>query len=201
MLCWITFKYSLCLLTLLQFRKASITLCDQTDMLKWDHKLILGFRELSSVSVPVPRLFQDTRKYDLFLRNSTCSKILSLGHSSDSAFIQDFACRITFFSYATVDAPFKGLIVCTISKALLGSQTRHRDRDFSWARKPVSLTCSEILQKCGADTETQTTELLFIQDAWNPPPAARREVDLCLLHFPTATRRRRISPRMLRKQN
>lgn len=101
-------KYSLCLLTLLQFRKASITLCDQTDMLKWDHMLILGFRELDSVFVPVPRLFQDTRKHDLILRNSTWSKILSLGHSSDSAFIWGFAYKTTFFNYSTVDATFKG---------------------------------------------------------------------------------------------
>lgn len=114
-------------------------------MLKWGHMLILGFRELSSVFVPMPRLFQDTRKYDLFLRNSTCSKILSLGHSSDSAFIQDLACRITFFSYGTVDAPFKGLIICTMTKALLGSLTHQRHRDFSWVRKSVSLTSHKYL--------------------------------------------------------
>lgn len=89
-------KHPLCLLTLLQFRKASITLCDQTDMLKWDHTLILGFRELGCVFVPVPRLLQDTRKHDLISRNSTRSKILSLGHSLDSAFIWDLHIRPPF---------------------------------------------------------------------------------------------------------
>lgn len=64
-------NYSLCLLRLMQLRKASIILCDQRDMLKWDHMLILGFREMGSVFASVPRLFQYTRKHDLFLKNST----------------------------------------------------------------------------------------------------------------------------------
>lgn len=80
-------NYSLCLLRLMQLRKASIIPCDQRDMLKWDHMLILGFRELGSEFVSVPRLFQYTRKHDLFLKNSTWSKILLFAHWLNSAFI------------------------------------------------------------------------------------------------------------------
>lgn len=80
-------NYSLCLLMLMQLRKALIISCDQRDMLKWDHMLNLGFRELGSVFVSLPRLFQHTRKHDLFLKNSTWSKILLFGHRLNSAFI------------------------------------------------------------------------------------------------------------------
>lgn len=93
------------------------------------------------------------------------------------------------------------LTVRTLSEALLGRQAHRRDRDFSWVRKPASLTCSEILQKCEIDTETQTTEwhftqLLQFQTPEIPLPATRGETDLC----PSAMRWR-ISPLILRKQN
>jgi len=84
------------------------------------------------------------------------------------------------------------LTVRTPSKALLGSQTHRRDRDFSWVRKPVSLTCSEVFQKCEIDTETQTTELHFTQllppqapETPLPAARARRQTSArCASHLP-----------------
>lgn len=78
----------------------------------------------------------------------------------------------TFFSYSAMNTTLKDLTICTLSKALLQSQIHQRDRAFSQIRKPVRLTCSEILQKCEIDTE-RTTEVHFTQllwlDTWNPP--------------------------------
>lgn len=125
-------QHSLCLLMLLQFRTASITLCDQTDTLKWDHMLILGFREVGSVLVSAPVLFQDTRKHDLILRNSTWSKsplvtaqtlplnrILHIG--------LPFSAIPLWVPLSKVNTC---LTLCTLSKALLGSKTCQAQRLF-----------------------------------------------------------------------
>lgn len=190
---------SLCLLRLMQLRKASIILCDQRDMLKWDHMLILGFREMGSVFASVPRLFQYTRKHDLFLKNSTWSKILLFAHRLNPAFIQDFAIWPPYS--AILLNTFKDFTIYTLSKALLRSQTHQRHRDFSQVRKPVRLTCPEILQKCEIDiegtTEVHFTQLLWLRTPELPCPQCVGRQDLCLIHFLSAMRLRRILPQVL----
>lgn len=136
-------------------------------MLKWEHILILGFRELGSVFVHAPRLFRDTKKHDLTLTTSTY-KQNSVPWSQLGLCLHIAFCAYGLWANLAWESPY--------SEA------------FPWVRKPVNVTWSEILQRSKQDLNwnthnwIQTSELHWTASYKRPLPG-------CIPCLPKAQRK------------
>lgn len=126
-------------------------------MLKWEHILILGFRELGSVFVHAPRLFRDTKKHDLTLTTSTY-KQNSVPWSQLGLCLHIAFCAYGLWANLAWESPYSEV--------------------FPWVRKPVNVTWSEILQKHKQDLSWNTLNSTEFRHVNCPELHPTR--DLCL---------------------
>lgn len=127
-----------------------------------------------------------------FFKEQYLEQNSALWSQTELCFHIGFCNMTTFFSYSAVNTTFKHFTICILRKALLRSQTHQRDRAFSQVKKPVRLTCPEILRNVRLTLKgKQKCTLLSCFDCGHlnsPCLQCVGRQDFCLIPFLSAMR-------------